>query len=44
MGSGLFLHEAGTIRYKIENHTNAVVVFRDKDLPKTIIFTDHDTA
>jgi hypothetical protein len=32
-------YEAGIICYKIEDFTNTVVVFRDEDLPKTIIFT-----
>lgn len=33
-------YEASIIRYKYDkNRVNAVVVFRDKDIPKTIIFT-----
>jgi hypothetical protein len=36
-------YEAGIIRYRIEDFTNTVVVFRDEDLPKTIIFTPQGT-
>jgi len=32
-------YDASIVRYKYDGKINAVVVFRDKDLPKTIIFT-----
>jgi hypothetical protein len=32
-------YEAVIIRYKYGDNINAVIVFRDEDLPKTIIFT-----
>ncbi len=32
-------YDAAVIRYKYDDKVNAVVVFRDEDLPKTMIFT-----
>ena len=32
-------YDASIVRYKYDSKINAVIVFRDKDLPKTIIFT-----
>ena len=37
-------YEASIVRYKYDSKINAVVVFRDKDVPKTIIFTEKGTS
>ncbi|MCD6429415.1 hypothetical protein J7L09_01840 [bacterium] len=37
-------YDASIVRYKYDGKINAVVVFRDKDLPKTIIFTKKGTS
>ena len=37
-------YDASIVRYKYDGKINAVVVFRDKDLPKTIIFTKEGTS
>lgn len=37
-------YDASIVRYKYDGKINAVVVFRDKDVPKTIIFTKEGTS
>ena len=37
-------YDASIVRYKYDSKINAVVVFRDKDVPKTIIFTEKGTS